>query len=111
MKWEGVWKQWIDYRGLEGVARSIAALGLIPQYNDYTTAWYRIHDMTPEIILPTYNELEVATEGSGLKTNNAGEYRVFRYGDKENKRKKHLMVVITADIKHRKLLKVDAHIE
>jgi hypothetical protein len=72
---------------LEGVARSIAALGLIPQYNDYTTAWYRIHDTTPEIILLTYNDLEVATDSSGLKTDNAGEYRVFRYEDKENKRK------------------------
>ena len=65
--------------------------------------------MVPEIKLPTYKELEVATDGSGLKTNNAGEYRVFKYGNRT--RKKHLVVVITADIKHKKLLKIEAHIE
>jgi hypothetical protein len=97
-------------QGLEGIARSLASLGLIPEYNDYTTAWYRIYDMTPEINLPTAEELEAATDGSGLKTNNAGEYRVFRYGE-DSKRKKHLIVVITADVRHRKLLKVEAHIE
>jgi len=65
--------------------------------------------MVPEIKLPTYKELEVATDGSGLRTNNAGEYRVFKYGNRT--RKKHLVVVITADIKHKKLLKIEAHIE
>jgi len=110
MKWEAVWKQWIDYRGLEGIARSFVSLGLIPRYSDFSSIWYRIHTMIPEISLPTADELEVASDGSGLKTNNAGEYRAFRYGE-ESKRKRHLIVVITADIKHRKLLKVDAHVE
>ncbi len=32
---------------LEGVARSLAKHGLIPAYDDYTTAWYRIHAMKP----------------------------------------------------------------
>lgn len=110
MKWETVWKQWIDYRGLEGIARSLANLGLIPNYNDYTTAWHRIHGMIPEIRLPTEKELEAASDGSGLKTNNAGEYRVFKYG-KETTKKKYLVVIITADIKNKKLLKVEAHVE
>jgi len=109
IRWEAVWKQWIDYRGLEGVARSLTKMGFIPEYTDYTTIWHRVHDMVPEIKLPTEKELEVASDGSGLKTNNAGEYRVFRYGEKT--KKKHLVVVITADIKHRKLLKVEAHVE
>lgn len=52
----------------------------------------------------------MASDGSGSKTNNAGEYRVFRYGE-EGKRKKHLIVVITADVKRRKLLSVEAHVE
>ena len=111
IKWETVWKQWVDYRGLEGIARTLAKHGLIPEYNDYTTIWHRVHDMIPEIKLPTDKELEVATDGSGLKTNNAGEYRVFKYGEEEKTKKKHLVVVITADIKHKKLLKVEAHIE
>ena len=44
-----------------------------------------------------------------MKTDNVGEYRVFKYGEKT--KKKHPVVVITADIKHKKLLKVEAHIE
>lgn len=111
IKWEAVWKQWIDYRGLEGIARSIAKLGLIPNYNDYSTIWHRVHNMIPEIRLPTEKEIEVASDGSGLKTNNAGEYRIYKYGKKKSKKKKHLVVVITADIKHKKLLNVDVHVE
>lgn len=112
IRWETVWKQWVDYRGLEGIARSFARCGFIPEYNDYTTIWHRIHDMVPHIPLPTEKDLEVASDGSGLKTNNAGEYRTFKYGiKKDNWRRKYLKVVITADIKHKKLLNVDAYIE
>lgn len=111
IKWEAVWKQWIDYRGLEGIARSLAKFGFIPNYNDYSTIWHRVHSMVPEIRLPTEKEIfEVASDGSGLKTSNAGEYRIYKYG-KRSKKKKHLVVVITADIKHRKLLNVDVHVE
>lgn len=109
IKWEAIWKQWLDYRGLEGVARSLARLGLIPESNDYTTIWTRVHNMIPEISLPSETDLEVGTDGSGLKSNNAGEYRVLKYGDK--KKKKYLVVVITADVKNKKLLKVDAYIQ
>jgi len=109
IKWQAVWKQWVDYRGLEGIARSLAKYGLIPNYADYTTTWNRVHDMIPEIKLPTEDELEVATDGSGLKTGNAGEYRIFKY--KEKTKKKYLVVVITADVKKKKLLKVEAYIQ
>jgi hypothetical protein len=108
MKWQAIWHQLIDYRGLEGIARKLSKFGLIPEYDDYTTIWYRIHKMKPEITLPDYDDLEVGSDGSGLKSNNAGQYRVFKYG--ERTRKKYLVVVITADVKH-KLLDVDAHIE
>ena len=53
-------------------------MGFLPQYNDYTTIWHRVHDMLPEIKLLIEKELKVATDGSRLKTNNAGEYRVFK---------------------------------
>ena len=33
--------------------------------------------MIPEIKLPTEIGLEVASDGSGLKTSNAGEYRII----------------------------------
>lgn len=109
MKWQAIWHQFVDYRGLEGIARSLARLGLIPESDDYSTAWYRIHDMEPEITLPDYEELDAGTDGSGLKTNNAGEYRTFKYGERKGQHK-YVVVIITAD-SHHKLLDVDAHIE
>lgn len=110
LKWETVWHQFVDYRGLEGIARKLARFGLIPEYNDYTTIWYRVHKMKPEITLPEYDELDIGSDEYGLKTNNAGEYRVYKYG-KKNTKTKYVVVIITADVKHKKLLGVDAHIE
>ncbi len=109
MNWQAVWHQLVDYRGLEGIARRLSKIGIIPKYDDYTTIWYRIHKMRPEISLPDYDNLDVGSDGSGLKTNNAGEYRVFKYGDKT--KKKHLVIVITAEVKCKKLLCVDAYID
>lgn len=108
MRWQAVWHQLVDYRGLEGIARKLSKFGLIPEYDDYTTIWYRIHNMKPEIELPDYEDLDVGCDGSGLKTNNAGHYRIYKYG--ERTRKKHLVVIITADTRH-KLLDIDAYIE
>jgi hypothetical protein len=110
MKWQAVWHQFVDYRGLEGVARSLSRLMLIPEYDDYTTIWKRIHKMRPEIILPDYDDLDAGSDGSGLKTNNAGEYRSFKYGERKGQHR-YVVVIITADVKHRKLLAVDAHIQ
>ena len=111
MKWFIVWKQLVDYRGLEGIARKLSYLGLIPKFPDFSTIWNRIHYSTQEISLPSYREVEVGSDGSGLKTNNAGEYRILRYGDRDAKRKKHLVVVITADVRRKKLLSLDVRIE
>ena len=30
IRWETVWKQWTDYRDLEGIARSLAKMGFLP---------------------------------------------------------------------------------
>ena len=111
MMWLVVWKQMVDYRGLEGIVRKMAQLGLIPEYPDYTTIWHRIHADMPDLSPPAFSEAEIGTDGTGLKTRNAGEYRIFKYGEKEAKKKKHLVVVITADVKHKKLLCVDVRIE
>ena len=67
MRLLAVWHQFVDYRGLEGIARSLERMHIIPQYHDYTTAWHRIGDMKPEVILPDYDELEVG--GDGIKFN------------------------------------------
>ena len=111
VRWLVIWKQLVDYRGLEGITRQLAALRLIPTYPDYTTLWHRIHGLTPALKLPKYSDLELASDGTGLKTSNAGEYRIFRYGDPEAKQRKHLVVVITADVKRKKVIGIEVHIE
>ena len=111
MKWLVIWKQILDYRGLEGVTRKLHQIGLIPEHPDYTTIWHRIHSARPGISIPGFNEADVATDGSGLKTRNAGEYRILKYGDKDAKRRRHLVVVITADVRRKKLLSLDVRIE
>ena len=49
IKIQAVWHQWVDYRGLEGIARSLEKLCLIPYHDDYTTIWQRVHGMRPLI--------------------------------------------------------------
>ena len=54
---------------------------------------------------------EIGTDGTGLKTNNAGSYRITKYGDPDAKRRKHLVVIITADVKTKRIMGIEAHIE
>jgi len=35
---------------------------------------------------------EIGTDGTGMKTNNAGSYRITKYGDPDAKRRKHLII-------------------
>lgn len=111
VRWLVIWKQLVDHRGLEGMTRRMVQLGLIPRAPDYTTLWHRLHALTPEVRLPEYRDLEVASDGTGLKTTNAGEYRIFRYGDPDARQRKHLVVVITADVRRKKVIGIEVHIE
>ena len=111
MRFMMLWKQYMDYRGLEGVARSLVDLGIIPQYGDYTTIWHRIHDMMPELDISGMQYAELATDGTGMKTDNAGAYRITKYGDPDACRRKHLVVIITADVRTKKVAGIEAHIE
>ncbi|MFP3130426.1 MAG: hypothetical protein RXR51_02430 [Nitrososphaeria archaeon] len=52
--------------------------------------------MRPEIKLPTYDEVEAGSDGTGFKTGNAGEYRTLVYG---KIRREYVKVTITTDIK------------
>lgn len=52
IQWQAVWHQWIDYRGLEGIARKFKETSIIPQFDDYTTIWHRVSKFTPTIRLP-----------------------------------------------------------
>jgi len=111
MQFMMIWHQYLDYRGLEGMARSLVDLGLIPRYGDYTTFWYRIHDMMPELDISGMQYAELGTDGTGLKTNNAGSYRIMKYGDPDARKRKHLVVIITADVRTKKIIGIESHIE
>lgn len=77
IEWLVVWKQFLDYRSLEGVTRKFAELHLIPEAPDYTTLWHRLHRLHPILRMAGYRNLDVASDGTGLKTSNAGEYRIL----------------------------------
>lgn len=84
-----LWHQYLDYRALEGMGRVLAERGIIPAYGDYSTIWNRIHDSKQVLDITGLEYAEIASDGTGLKTNNAGEYRITKYGDKDAKRKRH----------------------
>ncbi|MEM3754054.1 MAG: IS5/IS1182 family transposase, partial [Candidatus Micrarchaeaceae archaeon] len=96
-----VWHQLVDYRGLEGIRRKLKNYMLVLYFREYTTLWNRIHKIKIKII-PENKEF-VELNGTGLKTSNLGEYKQFKYGDTNAKRKKNLVVIITADVKKKKL--------
>ncbi len=108
IKLQGVWGQWIDYRGIEGITRKLAEYGLVPRYNDFSTVNRRVNKIDIEFILPTDKNVCASSDGSGMKMNNGGAYRERKYGIG---RKKYIKVTITADPKEKKLLKCTVEIE
>ncbi|MCL5791017.1 MAG: IS5 family transposase [Candidatus Thermoplasmatota archaeon] len=106
-----IWKQYLDYRGLEGMARSLVDIGIIPYYGDYTTVWHRIHEMKPCLDISGLESMSIGTDGTGLKANNAGSYRITKYGDPDAKRRKHLVVIITADVKTKRIIGIESYVE
>ncbi len=83
---------------------------LIPCYEDFSTAWHRIHDYRPNIKLPAFKELNVSGDGTGMRAGNSGRHLEMKYGRKD--RSKYVVVVITVDSKKKKkLLAIDAHVE
>ncbi len=111
MKFLVLWKQYLDYRGLEGITRCMQHEGLIPGYGDYTTIWHRIHGMVPDLDIAGLEYADLATDGTGMKTGNAGFYRVMKYGDPDAERRRHLVIVITADARTKKITGIVSYIE
>lgn len=105
---QGVWNQWIDFRGIEGVTRQLVEFGQLPDYNDYTCIFRRVTKIKTEFELPMGKDIEVACDGTGMTLVSGGAYRERTYG---KKRKKYIKVVITADPIRRKLLHCEVSIE
>ena len=54
-------------RDQEGMARSLANMGIIPYYGDYTTVWHRIHDMKPSPDISGLESISIGTDGTGRR--------------------------------------------
>ena len=108
IKLQGVWHQWVDYRGVEGITRKLAEHGLLPKYNDFSTISRRVSRLDMDFELPKHGSVSVSCDGSGMKMTSSGEYRQDSYGRGQ---RKWLRVKITADPKTRTLLDCDVCID
>ena len=107
MHFMAVLGQWIDYRGLEGVALKLVEFGQLPQASDYSNVCRRVNRMDIKFELP-FKNCCVSTDSSGMKFENAGEYRARMYGKKQ---RKYIRVTISADPRRKKMLDCDVSIE
>ena len=104
---QAVWHQWIDYRGVEGITRKLVEAAQLPAFNDYSTINRRVNRMDINFELPK-GDCCVSTDSSGMKFENAGEYRARMYGKKQ---KKYIRVTISADPIRRKMLDCEVSVE
>ncbi len=77
---QGVWHQWVDYRGVEGITRKLAGYGLIPEFNDFSTINRRVNKIDLDFQLPREGEVDVSTDGTSTKMCNGGSHRERKYG-------------------------------
>ena len=98
--------QWVDFRGLEGISKKLVEFGQLPQASDYSNVCRRVNKQEVKFELPK-ESCCVSTDGSGMKFENAGEYRARMYG----KRRKYIKVVISADPLKKKLIDCEVGLE
>ena len=60
---------------------------------------------------PCLESISIGTDSNGFRTNNAGSYRITKYWDPVAMRRKHLVVIITADVKTKKIIGIQSHNE
>ena len=46
------------------MARSLKKMHIIPEYGDYTTIWYRIHEKKPDLDISGMEYAEFGTDGT-----------------------------------------------
>ena len=103
---QAVWHQWVDYRGIEGITRKLVEAAQLPAFNDYSTINRRVNRTGVNFALPK-TDCCVSADGSGMKFENAGEYRARMYG----KRRKYIKVVISADPVTKKMIECEVGVE
>ena len=109
IKLQAVWNQWVSVRQVEGITRTLVEAAQLPDFNDYSTINRRVRKVDPVFELPKQGFCSVSTDGSGMKMNQAGEYRYDKYGRK--KPKKWLKVVISANPLTKDLLDLEVQVE
>jgi hypothetical protein len=105
---QGVWHQWIDYRGVEGITRKMAEHGIVPIHNDFSTINRRVNKLDIAFALPRSGNVSVACDGTGMKFENGGEHRARLYG---KKKRRHIRVIITANPFTKELLDCDVSVD
>lgn len=86
----------IPLRMVEGITRKLAAIGKVPDYNDYSTVNRRINKLACQLVLPNSENLTLFSDGTGLQVVDSGEYLREKYG-KKNRR--WIQVIILGDPK------------
>jgi len=105
---QGVWHQWIDYRGVEGVTRKMAEANVVPQYNDFSTISRRVNKLDIGFELPRSGSVHVSSDGTGMKLENGGEHRAKMYG---KRKRRYVKVIITANPMTGQLLDCSVSVE
>jgi len=109
IKLQAVWNQWVGVRQVEGVTRKLVEIAKLPKYNDFSTISRRVKKIDTSFELPNHGFCSACNDGSGMKMNEAGEYKYDKYGRK--KPKKWLRVTISANPYTKDLLDLDVDIE
>lgn len=106
-----IWKNPIGYRRLKGITRRFIHLGRIPHAPNSTPLGLRHYGLTPAVRMPHCQDFVFVSDGTGLKISNAGECRIFRYGDTDTQRRKHLVVGIPVNVQPTKGIGIEVRME
>jgi len=93
IEWQALLVEKFSTRGAEAITRRLERHELIPRCNDHSTIHRRVLKMDLKFAVPIGVEIHEATDGSGFKMTNSGEYFQDKYG---NSRRKFARVIITA---------------
>jgi len=107
---QAFWHQFFAYRSVEGITRKLVVFSQLPRYNDSSTINRRVNKGYYEITQSDKRNLEIGTDGSGMKMTMSGEYLEDKHG-KKSKKKKYIKVIVTGDINEKDVLKVEVSLE
>jgi hypothetical protein len=96
-----------DYRGIEGITRSLVEKAQLPAYDDYSTVNRRVNKLSLTFLPPKDDHLVIGSDGTGMHVISGGEYLREKYG---KKKRVWLQVIVLGDAKHHEPLSVEVNI-